>query len=302
MYWRVPRYLAHMSKWQRLSVRRGMRPPMGLQEGVPSYMSSPLIHWVEEVFGFYRSEVPDLKLLQEAALVIQVPIEARRVPRDPSDSLRNVYDRRFGQALFAEIVNHCHHDEDTFLDLIDYLLSVPSGIRVADELESVLRLGGSAWAVNRDSSGLQRRVNDVAQKSYEEAASHGDSASEELRQAWDRAFSRNPNPSDAWDHAIKALEAILIPLVVPNQSKPNLGHVTGTLRGQGARWQFVLPGSSMKHRVDPLLAALDSVWPNPDRHGAGARREPTQAEAEAVVHLTVTVVQWARSGALTLHA
>lgn len=111
--------------------------------------------------------------------------------------------------------------------------------------------------------------------------------------------SDEPNPSDAWDHAIKAIEAVFIPLVVPAQAKPQLGHVIGELRSKGQAWQFVLPGAGQAHSVDGVLGMLDLVWPNPDRHGGAQSRPPTVAEAEAVVHCAVTLVQWARAGALS---
>ena len=49
---------------------------------------------------------------------------------------------------------------------------------------------------------------------FESATGTGDVASAELTEAWIRAYGRDPDPSDAWDHAIKAVEAILIPIVV----------------------------------------------------------------------------------------
>jgi hypothetical protein len=42
---------------------------------------------------------------------------------------------------------------------------------------------------------------------------------------------------------------------------------------------------------------LRLLWPNPDRHGSPQnRRTPTLQEAQAVVHLAVTIVQWGREG------
>ncbi|MET7826293.1 hypothetical protein ABZT23_16580 [Streptomyces sp. NPDC005386] len=203
--------------------------------------------------------------------------------------------------MMNDLVSQCMGDDDLFLDLIDYLLSTRQGNSQYQALEHSLSIGGSAWMAVKD-RGLQRRVDETAQQSYDSAASPSDQASEELRQAWDRAFSRNPDASDAWDHAIKAVEAVLIPIVVPKQDKAQLGHVVGSLRSQGDRWKFVLPGAQMDHSVQPLISMLDALWPNPDRHANGTHREPTLEEAQGAVHLAVSIVQWARGNALTLRS
>jgi hypothetical protein len=65
---------------------------------------------------------------------------------------------------------------------------------------------------------------------YRQATEPRDEASEELREAWDRAYSRNPNASDAWDHAIKAVELLYIAIVCPTKDKANLGSVAGHLK------------------------------------------------------------------------
>jgi len=44
---------------------------------------------------------------------------------------------------------------------------------------------------------------------------------------------------------------------------------------------------------------LRVMWPNPDRRGGRGSRQPSLAEAEAVVHLAVTLVQWARAGVIS---
>jgi hypothetical protein len=37
----------------------------------------------------------------------------------------------------------------------------------------------------------------------------------------------------------------------------------------------------------------------PDRHGDAGSRQPSLVEAQAIVHLAVTIVQWARAGVLS---
>ncbi|MEV0446328.1 hypothetical protein [Streptomyces sp. NPDC050600] len=273
-----------MSNWVPLSVRRGVRTAPGLEEGVPPHLASALEYWVQGIFGYRSTGGMREDLIHNAALSVRI-------------SAGN----GSGVDMMARLVSQCMRDEDLFLDLVDYLLSTSQGRASATLLEHSLAIGGSAWMAVRD-AGLQRRVDETAQKSYAEASSASDQASEELQQAWGRAFSRDADASDAWDHAIKAVEAILIPIVVPKQDKAQLGHVLGALKSQGGRWRFVLPGAKLDHSVEPLIAMLDALWPNPDRHAGGSQRPPTLEEAQAAVHLAVSIVQWARGNSIILKA
>ncbi|MFD9608782.1 hypothetical protein ACFWWS_05400 [Streptomyces sp. NPDC059083] len=272
-----------MSNWEPLSVRRGIRPPRGLEEGVPPHLAPALEYWVQGIFGYRSTDGMRKGVILDAALAVRAPM---------SNSTS-------GTSMMENLLSQCRRSGDLFLDLLDYLLSTPLGNHACQSLENSLRTGGSAWTAVKD-AGLQRRVDSTAQKSYESAALPADQASGELRQAWDHAFSRSADASDAWDHAIKAVEAVLIPVVVPKQEKAQLGHVIGSLRSQGDRWSFILPGAKMDHSVDPLIAMLDALWPNPDRHATGTQRTPTLEEAQAAVHLSVSIVQWARTGSLIL--
>jgi hypothetical protein len=72
---------------------------------------------------------------------------------------------------------------------------------------------------------------------FDSATAEADPASAELNEARIRAYGRrDEDASDAWDHAIKAVEAILIPIVVPEISRRTLGRVIQQLdRGQPQR-------------------------------------------------------------------
>ncbi|MEU5963882.1 hypothetical protein ABZ777_21990 [Micromonospora parva] len=201
--------------------------------------------------------------------------------------------------LMGDFLRNCHAADDRYLDAIDAALYMARHAD-AERLAQILEDGGSVWTIRSDRKGLERRVDPAATQAFEQATNSDDLASVELSQAWSRAFGRDSDASDAWDHSIKAVEAILAPIVVPAQDKPQLGHVLGQLRNQGERWRLVVPGPEQDHSVGPLVTMLRTIWPNPDRHAAGDPRTPSLAEAQTVVHLAVTIVQWARSGAISL--
>jgi hypothetical protein len=109
------------------------------------------------------------------------------------------------------------------------------------------------------------------------------------------AHARDPNPGDAWDHAIKGVEAVLIPIVVPKKDKPNLGDVIGQLRGQPHLWKLGMRGQNRDNSVEPLVGMLTLLRPDPNRHGSPTPEPPASPEeGRAMMNLAATLVQWAR--------
>lgn len=131
-----------------------------------------------------------------------------------------------------------------------------------------------------------------------------DRASEDLVEAWNKAFGREINASDVWDHAIKAVEHVYSPLVLEKQAandQSTLGKVIGQLRDNRAGWvaEIVTDPTDRSSGVDVIRSMMQALWGNPDRHGGGASwRAPELEEAQALVHLAVTLVQWGRRGVL----
>lgn len=241
-------------------------------------MHAALCYWLEGEFGLRRA--PSRGGFRES-FVLSVANRAGVALKPDYDKVRTM----------RQLIAAAESDGDVYLDVIDAVLEAPLS---PGGLRQVLDDGRSAWTLAPDDRTLVRRVDPTAQAAYEQAAGADDVASAELAEAWAKVYGRTPDASDAWDHAIKAVEALLIPLVVPQQSKATLGHVAGALRGQGERFAFGLDGSG---DVAGLVANLSMIWPNPDRHADPAvRRSPSEQEAAGVLHLAVAVVQWARTG------
>lgn len=267
--------------WQRLSVRDGKDTDNGPYEGVPRHLYEVLRGWANNEFGVPPYALDYSSKGLKLAAAIHYPVSLG----NSGTSVQDVT-----EALIIA--------PDKMLDLIDaglHLFKVNVGPR--RQLNELLSLSGSVWQVNPTGSCLVRRVDSAAADAFAEASSPHDLASVELSEAWVSAFGRNPNASDAWDHSIKALETVLIPIVIPTKAKATLGDVVGVLNSQGHRWQLGLHGHDGSQSVTPLVTMLRLIWPNPDRHG-GNVRQPSLDEAQAVVHLAVTIVQWARAGSL----
>lgn len=270
-----------MTDGQRLSVRRGLRPPSEPVEGVPDHLKFHLQYWLQGVFGYRSSDGMRQDVIMKVALMAGVPLH----PDIQPVNLQN------------QVLEACYRESDVFLDVLDAALKVYG--RDVASLKQVLETGGSAWTVAENGQSLQRRVDPMTAEAFKAATSPADKASEEVRIAWEQAYGRDPDPSDAWDHAIKAVEEVMIPVVVPNKAKATLGDVLGQLKANPGGWSLVLNTSGPTDSVETLEAMSRLMWPNPDRHDGGqTSRTPSLPEAEAVVQLAVLVVQWARAGAI----
>lgn len=120
-----------------------------------------------------------------------------------------------------------------FLSVIDALVNQhqtgPRSVQRINRLEELLRIGNSAWAGR---ARPEESHQPCRPKSRRGSRAGDRAASDELAEAWQAAYGREPNPSDAWDHSIKAVEHIIKPVICPNNTKATLSNVTGDLRFQ----------------------------------------------------------------------
>lgn len=189
-------------------------------------------------------------------------------------------------------------DVDKYWDVVEGLLLAASD-RLVRSLRQVLDLGSSSLTVSPDGQRIVDLVDSTMTTVAADAMSLSDDVSADLAKAWEHAYGRTPDPSDAWDHAIKALEGVLAPTVLPNEAKPTLGRIVGHLRSQGTQFRLVFPQNDFGHDVSALVTMLDQIWVNPDRHAdGGTKRLPTLTEARAVVSLSAAIIQIARAGDL----
>lgn len=263
-----------MRDYELLSVRDGEREPDDVPfEGVTEHLHPHLKNWLKRSFFSGGYVVEHLPMMLALRLGVKV---------DGEDDGRAV----------SDLLTAVHGDETLMLDAVDLRLRVGNLPRDARPLEGILALAGSVWTVNDEGAGLVRRVDATARATYQQATSPDDEASTELREAWSAVYGLHPNESDAWDHAIKAVEHVTTPVVVPNMANATLGNALGELRARPDAYESTLGP------VTALIAMLELVCWNPDRHGNEQKRTPTPAEAEAIVQVAVTLVQWLRTGFL----
>jgi hypothetical protein len=232
-----------------ISPRQGRPAPEGPFEGVPHYLRPLLTGWLKNHYVIsdnqFYSDMDDDALDQLAAELHIDLIGATG-----------------GQKL--EAIFNWAADEERFLDVLHCTLQLPTQKEKRTErLEALLASGRSVWRAT--GKGLERRVDATATAAFEQALKPQDAASKELSEAWAKAYARGSDASDAWDHAIKAVEAMLRGTISPNNTQATLGTLIRDLGNGAHKFKFVLTNDL--GGVHTLLAMLQLMWPNPDRHG-----------------------------------
>jgi hypothetical protein len=191
------------------------------------------------------------------------------------------------------------------LDLANFLLE---RTQVSDTDQALLRRilleAGSVWTVDPSAPRLARRVEPTLELTYAELVGAGGVASQLLQEAWGDIYGQQPDPSDGYRQAIRAVEAVSCPLILPRDNTATLGKVIGHMKANRNPWSFVLPGNGRD--VDPQDAVLDHMrllWTSQyDRHVTnGTALSVSQPEAEAALPVAITLVQWFTGGAITIN-
>ncbi len=273
-------------RWRPLSVRTSGNVEQydALHEGVMDWIRPALMVWV--MGHFLGSEnKPDV------ASVHTVEIKLKTSLGDPyGTNPRRAY---------VNLLSRMSADPRLFLDVIDLALSQTGG-KDWEALEGFLREGGSAWAVAPDGLGLTRRVLPEIAAAAKAEVDHAGRAGELLAQAWRYVYGREPNPSEGYHSAVKAVEAAAILVVTPNDTSATLGRVIGELRANLTKFKsvFIQSGEGVKAALD----LADVVWKSHhDRHGTPDESKPISVspeEAEAALHAALLLVHWFRAGAI----
>ncbi|WP_188043680.1 hypothetical protein [Changpingibacter yushuensis] len=274
------------AKYVPLSVREGRRPPFEPTVGVPGYLSPALTKWLNRQFPKANgSSYASFEASLDSERIHKL-FRALRIDYEESLSDQDMY-----VALLDEFLEG---DDEISLDIIDYLLF--TGATQCDELEAVLFEVDHEYRLDADHARLVRRVDGSVWAAYEEALAPADEASNDVASAWAKTYSRDTDPEGAWDDATRAVEALLKPIVSPNDGKATLGKMISAIRAKEEKWACDLPGIEDKSPVQQFVDALQVVGYRPDRHG-GSDGVTDSATSAMVVLQAVTIVGWLRDGA-----
>lgn len=255
----------------------------GAVEGIPSYMTKSIWHWVDARFisgsSAYSNGHFDLELIRKVELALK-----KEVPIDTWD-LDFALDEL--HRLFVVDLE--------LLDLVHHLLKLQSDWASQLDLEELLSLAGSAWRVDMSEgrAGLVRRVLPELENTLRQTSELDPQASEYLAAAYANTYGREPNYDHAFDLAIKAVEQASIPRMnLPGKFK-TLGRVMEYLKSGSFGLLVPMPEafSSVKHSL--LGDACEVLWrSNEWRHaGKAAKATPVSKEqAEVAATLATTLV------------
>lgn len=191
---------------------------------------------------------------------------------------------------------HPTHDlNDEAQQAINYVIELK---RALDEAASTYTLhveDDEPWR-------LVRRVDPTATAALHDAVQQGKHSSARLAGAWAATFQREANLALAYRDVVLAVESAACPVLIPNDTAPTLGKAIAHLGRTLERWSVAgLDDKSQKSAVT-LHGMLQTVWQNQGRHaeqGGTAPAPVEQAEAEAVLFLAITLVQWFERGLVT---
>jgi hypothetical protein len=218
-----------------------------------------------------------------------------------------------GGSKFKTVYEAATMNDDLMLDVVDSILQhLPaldeSGDYVTQNklrvlvaaLQSILAESSSTFAVDfSDGMRLTRRVDLTARQACDDAVEQDGHASGLLKTAWSATFSRDPDPSNSYRDALLAVESVACRAFTPWDQQPSLGRAIDHLESTLATWTVATLDNQQQASAETLLAMLNTVWQNHQRHlgTEGSPAQPaTQDEAEAVLFLAVTIVQWFERG------
>ena len=263
-----------------------------LHEGVPPWMRQPLLNWVYTVMHLRKDSTGfvDLGPTIDSALLEEFEMLTRR-----PESLLGKLDNAGLPAIYDAM------EPEEFLDFVDFLVFHTQNlggqaVPYLDGLDHVLQASGSEWTVGeRDGhAALEKRVPEGVVATVDQTVANAGEAGSLLAEAWRAVFGRSPDPEDAYEKAIKAVEEAGARVVSPMNMKATLGTMIRDMKTQKT-WSLDLPTDGAGVPVE----MADALWDAQEsRHGGNGYRKPTQAEAEAAVMLAVPLVQWFTSGAI----
>lgn len=255
--------------WRPLSLRGKADARFdGPSEGLPAWLRDPVLNWARDSFhevGYPHDSI-NLRALQDLQLELRLEAPLSR-----------------GNQL-VDLLTRMSQDQEFALDVLDWMLQhwrrFTEGLsphQWAQALNETLRQGGSGWEVTtgNDHYQLTRRAVGPVVEVLEHTATEATRAHNHLASAWSKLTGRNPDPSGAYREAVRAVEAVAKPIVLPDSDKATLGQMIPAMRDKPEKWTTAI-GS-----VDDVRAQMEAAWTSQlDRHGTDDETVPLSVSPE----------------------
>lgn len=292
-------------EWSPLGMENESRG--SLYDGIPSFMRNSVAHWSVDAEQILCCQYPNVHFL-DVNLRKELIEEFERKSRVASILIFTSTDDAFSNIEWVDsfglkYVDYLVHKLDEYRtgweagypepELIDqYIL----------DLDDILEESGSRWKIGwrEGYAGLEERVEPAMQDMADDAMDDSNETSSRLlSKAWHALFGQNPNYSLAYSTAIKAVEAVAIPMVSPRDLDCTLSKAAQVMRDQG--WGFELEPNPAGKVDGGIVQVIMNAMVNsqPDRHGGAASAEDAEVSkerAEAAVYSAVYLIQCFKSG------
>jgi len=246
-----------------------------LFDGVPAHMEGSLRDYV---FAWTtQRSTPSVSRIREIERYLQVSFA-------PSGERATILHKR----LMAYVTANGTQGIDVAEAIIATNNNADSTVR---GLNRVLIESGSKWIAVKSPSGssvyahLDERVEATATEAFELLTNNNaNAASDFMKQAWSSAFGRSPNPSLAYSSSIKAIEAAVWPIILPNNQRSTLGDLIREIDNNQGKWHTSITETVANEGMDSINAAMKVVWHGQtDRHGTANPIIPSQQAAEQAI-------------------
>ncbi len=175
------------------------------------------------------------------------------------------------------------------------------------KINVLLEDGRSAWQIAWPGGGLVLRVPHEIGELFNSAQGADDIAAKHLKDAWQHAWGLESNGDNAFQSAIRALEASFGAIVIPDNISANLGNIAQALQDKPDKWTARLAN----HRGDAgedadengivgLAKILEMLWRCRLAHGESTQYRVNNIEdARDAVSLTAALVAMQHRGFLS---
>lgn len=270
-----------------------------LHVGIPTWMEAAFWAWIRsEITRSRRSRYGnvyphlDHELLESMGQILRIAIPNLRYMGEGSPD---------GAGHLDAAIMILKRDADG-IQVADFLLA-HRPLANGDELEKVLARSKSAYTVGRRAGrpGLIRRVPMGVQVGADSVMERAGRAGIRLARAWEALYGIQPNASEAYRNAIRAVEDVAVPLVSPKDPRATLGKMVQQMEDQGD-WSLPMYQEDKRGTSkDTILKMMRLLWHGQhDRHG-GVPTDPgdvNEQEAIVAVGIATTLVQWFDSGVI----
>lgn len=246
-----------------------------LIDDFPEYLAIPVAHWVE-------------KYLHEREWMHRGQLDS-----DFVDNLRIHLRSSFSQD-WREFILAVLDDSELTANLLALLIQNCSNPSLAEELENILKIGGSAYKVEITVTKLNQyhtsydyefvhRVPQIVQ----DTANNALTSNKILRDAWDACYQHKPDYSEVVRKCCDLLEHLLRDTYEPKNKTPQLGMLLKNLQATPSKLSF--RGDTLLDNKATLITLVEKATTVRGGHTAGTGRLPTGDEAEFILHSTILI-------------